>query len=110
MKLDDGFFFVGGVVCFEHETDESLMNSVPTQSQSSFNNSSSALWIKDSFWLRSALSLEPQYQFAGLRHAEEHLDYKDWQIPLGRRFRALKLWFVLRLYGTQKIHAYLQHQ
>ncbi|KAK2077774.1 hypothetical protein QBZ16_004622 [Prototheca wickerhamii] len=68
-----------------------------------------ALWVKDSFWLRSALSLEPQYQFAGLRHEEEHLDYKDWQVPLGRRFRALKLWFVLRLYGAEKIRAYLQH-
>lgn len=71
---------------------------------------SCALWVKDSFWLRSALSLEPQYQFAGLRHEEEHLDYKDWQVPLGRRFRALKLWFVLRLYGAEKIRAYLQHQ
>lgn len=71
---------------------------------------SCALWVKDSFWLRSALSLEPQYQFAGLRHEEEHLDYKDWQVPLGRRFRALKLWFVLRLYGAERIRAYLQHQ
>lgn len=27
-------------------------------------------------------------------------DYRDWQIPLGRRFRALKIWFVLRSYGV----------
>ena len=29
------------------------------------------------------------------------IDYRDWQIPLGRRFRALKLWFVLRRFGIQ---------
>ncbi len=33
------------------------------------------------------------------------IDYRDWQIPLGRRFRALKLWFVIRHYGV----AGLQH-
>ena len=30
-------------------------------------------------------------------------------MPLGRRFRALKLWFVLRSYGTEKLKAYLRH-
>ena len=29
------------------------------------------------------------------------IDYRDWQVPLGRRFRALKLWFVLRWYGAE---------
>ena len=29
------------------------------------------------------------------------IDYRDWQVPLGRRFRALKLWFVLRQYGAE---------
>ena len=28
------------------------------------------------------------------------IDYRDWQIQLGRRFRALKLWFVIRTYGV----------
>jgi aromatic-L-amino-acid decarboxylase len=29
------------------------------------------------------------------------IDYRDWQVPLGRRFRSLKLWFVIRHYGVE---------
>lgn len=62
--------------------------------------------------LIDALSILPEY----LRNsASEHgatFDYRDWQIPLGRRFRALKLWFVLRSYGLeglrQKIRDHVQ--
>jgi len=34
---------------------------------------------------------------------------QDWQIPLGRRFRALKVWFVLRTYGQEGLQKYLEH-
>ena len=37
------------------------------------------------------------------------IDYRDWQIPLGRRFRALKIWFVLRSYGTEGLKAYIRN-
>ncbi|KAL5712095.1 hypothetical protein ACHQM5_014300 [Ranunculus cassubicifolius] len=37
------------------------------------------------------------------------VDYKDWQIPLGRRFRSLKLWMVLRLYGVQNLQSYIRN-
>jgi hypothetical protein len=37
------------------------------------------------------------------------IDYKDWEVPLGRRFRALKLWFVLRMYGVRGITEYLRN-
>ncbi len=33
---------------------------------------------------------------------------QDWQVPLGRRFRSLKLWFVLRSYGTENIKKFLR--
>jgi aromatic-L-amino-acid decarboxylase len=33
------------------------------------------------------------------------IDYRDWQVPLGRRFRALKLWFVIRHYGVEGLRA-----
>lgn len=84
--------------------------SPPPPQKNTTTRTSSALWVRDSYWLRLALSLEAQYQFAGLRHSAEKLDYKDWQVPLGRRFRALKLWFVLRMYGAASIRAYLRHR
>lgn len=34
--------------------------------------------------------------------------YKHWQIPLGRRFRSLKLWFVLRLYGVENLQKFIR--
>lgn len=36
------------------------------------------------------------------------VDFKDWQLPLGRRFRSLKLWLVMRLYGADGIREYLR--
>jgi aromatic-L-amino-acid decarboxylase len=36
------------------------------------------------------------------------LDYRDWQVPLGRRFRALKLWFVIRHYGRAGLQAHIR--
>lgn len=33
---------------------------------------------------------------------------QDWQLPLGRRFRALKLWFVLRTYGASGLRDYIR--
>ena len=33
---------------------------------------------------------------------------QDWQVPLGRRFRSLKLWFVLRSYGSENLQKYLR--
>ena len=36
------------------------------------------------------------------------IDYRDWQVPLGRRFRALKLWFVLRWYGAEGLRHHVR--
>jgi aromatic-L-amino-acid/L-tryptophan decarboxylase len=36
------------------------------------------------------------------------IDYRDWGVPLGRRFRALKLWFVIRAYGVEKLKVMLR--
>ena len=37
------------------------------------------------------------------REGDQVIDYRNWSVPLGRRFRALKLWFVLRSYGVAEI-------
>ena len=46
--------------------------------------------------LLGALSILPEYLRSKAAEAGAVIDYRDWQIPLGRRFRALKLWFTIR--------------
>jgi aromatic-L-amino-acid/L-tryptophan decarboxylase len=36
------------------------------------------------------------------------IDYRDWHVQLGRRFRALKLWFVIRHYGVMGLHHHVR--
>ncbi|XP_028128119.1 aromatic-L-amino-acid decarboxylase-like [Diabrotica virgifera virgifera] len=68
----------------------------------------SAMWLKDPSWLVNAFNVDPLY----LKHDQQGSapDYRHWQIPLGRRFRSLKLWFVLRLYGVENIQAHIRKQ
>ena len=63
----------------------------------------SLLYVADPAHLIRVMSTNPSY----LRSAVdgEVTQYKDWGIPLGRRFRALKLWFHLRLDGAEAIRA-----
>lgn len=62
----------------------------------------SLFWTADRTALLGALSILPEY-LRSAAAASGAIDYRDWQIPLGRRFRALKLWFVLRLQGVTAI-------
>lgn len=64
------------------------------------------MWLKDPTWLVNAFNVDPLY----LKHEMQGSapDYRHWQIPLGRRFRALKLWFVLRLYGIENLQAHIR--
>ncbi|XP_054014494.1 aromatic-L-amino-acid decarboxylase-like [Hylaeus anthracinus] len=66
----------------------------------------STLWLKDARRLVEALSIDRIY----LAHDKQGLapDYRNWQIPLGRRFRSLKLWFVLRLYGVEGLQKHIR--
>ncbi len=58
--------------------------------------------------LRRAFSLVPEY----LRTAQDGraLNYMDYGVPLGRRFRALKLWFVMRYYGRDQLADMIRRQ
>ncbi|MFQ5629876.1 MAG: pyridoxal phosphate-dependent decarboxylase family protein [bacterium] len=51
--------------------------------------------------LRRAFSLTPEY--LRTKHDDEVVNFMDYGIPLGRRFRAIKLWFVLRYFGVEGI-------
>lgn len=53
--------------------------------------------------LTAAMSVTPSYLQNPAAITGLVTDYRDWQIPLGRRFRALKIWFVLRTYGVSGI-------
>ncbi|XP_008358473.2 phenylacetaldehyde synthase [Malus domestica] len=69
----------------------------------------SLLWIKDRNALVQALSTNPEFLKNKASQANLVVDYKDWQIPLGRRFRSLKLWMVLRLYGLENLQSYIRN-
>jgi aromatic-L-amino-acid/L-tryptophan decarboxylase len=53
-------------------------------------------WTADRAALLGALSILPEYLRSAAAEAGAVIDYRDWQIPLGRRFRSLKLWFTIR--------------
>ncbi len=61
----------------------------------------SCLWLRDARPLVDALSISPAYLRNEASDAGAVIDFRDWQIPLGRRFRALKPWFVMRHYGAE---------
>ena len=56
-------------------------------------------WTADRHALLGALSILPEYLRSAAGASGAAADLRDWQVPLGRRFRALKLWFGLRLDG-----------
>ncbi|HEV2261856.1 MAG TPA: aminotransferase class I/II-fold pyridoxal phosphate-dependent enzyme [Candidatus Rubrimentiphilum sp.] len=65
----------------------------------------SALYVRDPGMLRRAFTLVPEI----LRTTETSVrNYMDYGLQLGRRFRALKLWFVLRYFGAEGLRAHLR--
>ncbi|WP_420565400.1 pyridoxal phosphate-dependent decarboxylase family protein [Thalassobaculum sp.] len=66
----------------------------------------SAHYVKDPDALIRTFSILPE--FLKSREADAVIDYRDWGVPLGRRFRALKLWFVIRSYGVEGLRAIIR--
>ena len=58
--------------------------------------------------LLGALSILPEYLRSAAAESGAAIDYRDWQIPLGRRFRALKLWFTIRTGGADEAVAMIR--
>lgn len=63
------------------------------------NFDASVYFVKDKAALINTFSESPEY--LKTKEDQEVTNYRDWGVPLGRRFRALKLWFVLRNYGVE---------
>ncbi len=58
--------------------------------------------------LTGALAILPEYLRNAATESGAVVDYRDWQIELGRRFRALKLWFVVRWYGAEGLREHVR--
>jgi aromatic-L-amino-acid decarboxylase len=67
----------------------------------------SAYFVKDPGWLIRTFEILPEY--LKTREGDRVNNYRDWGIPLGRRFRALKLWFVIRHYGVEGLRAKIRN-
>jgi len=67
-------------------------------------------WVADRKALIQTLSILPEYLRNQATESGAVIDYRDWHIQLGRRFRSLKLWFVIRHYGVEGLqHHIRQH-
>ena len=65
-------------------------------------------YVADRAALIKALSVLPEYLRNQATESGAVIDYRDWQVPLGRRFRALKLWFVVRHYGVEGLQHHIR--
>jgi aromatic-L-amino-acid decarboxylase len=66
----------------------------------------SAYFVKDPGSLVRTFEIQPEYLKTGVDARVKN--YRDWGIQLGRRFRALKLWFVVRSYGVEGLQAMIR--
>jgi aromatic-L-amino-acid/L-tryptophan decarboxylase len=65
----------------------------------------SLLWVRDRRPLIQALALDPEYLKNDFM---SQVQYKDWQVALGRRFRSLKLWFTMRRFGADGLRTHIR--
>lgn len=68
----------------------------------------STFWVRDRTALTGALSILPEYLRNAATESGEVVDYRDWHPQLGRRFRAIKLWAVLRTYGLEGLRDHVR--
>jgi aromatic-L-amino-acid/L-tryptophan decarboxylase len=65
-------------------------------------------YVADRAALIQTLSILPEYLRNQATEAGAVIDYRDWHIQLGRRFRSLKLWFVIRHYGVEGLRFHVR--
>jgi aromatic-L-amino-acid decarboxylase len=67
-----------------------------------------AFFVADRAALVGALGILPEYLRNAATESGAVIDYRDWQVPLGRRFRALKLWATIRHYGAEGLRDHVR--
>ncbi|KAJ5500731.1 3-beta hydroxysteroid dehydrogenase/isomerase [Penicillium expansum] len=72
------------------------------------NFDASVLFVRNRLDLTSALDITPTYLRNPYSDMGNVIDYRNWSISLGRRFRALKIWFVIRSYGLNGMKAHIR--
>lgn len=65
-------------------------------------------YVADRKALIQTMSVLPEYLRNQATESGAVIDYRDWHVPLGRRFRSLKLWFVLRYYGIEGLQFHIR--
>jgi len=65
-------------------------------------------WVANRKALIQTLSILPEYLRNQATESGAVIDYRDWHIQLGRRFRSLKLWFVIRHYGVEGLQHHIR--
>ncbi|KAI9808084.1 MAG: hypothetical protein M1826_004361 [Phylliscum demangeonii] len=73
------------------------------------SSDASCSFVKRRTDLTDALTITPPYLRNRYSDAGLVVDYRDWGIAMERRFRALKVWFVIRTYGVRGMQAYIRH-
>lgn len=66
------------------------------------------LWVRDRTPLVESLNIDPEYLKNRATETGAVVDYKDWQVGVGRRFRALKLYMVIRCYGARNLRSHIR--
>ncbi|UQA97178.1 pyridoxal phosphate-dependent decarboxylase family protein [Streptomyces halobius] len=67
------------------------------------------LWTADRTALTDAMSITPSYLRNPATDSGRVVDFRDWQVPLGRPMRALKLWYVMRAHGVRGLREAIRH-
>jgi aromatic-L-amino-acid/L-tryptophan decarboxylase len=110
----DAAFAGTAAVCGEHR---GLLDGIDEYADSMVTNphkwllttfDCSVLWVRDRTAVTGALSILPEYLRNAATDSGDVVDYRDWHPQLGRRFRAMKLWAVLRTYGIDGLRAHIR--
>ncbi|CAH8472314.1 unnamed protein product [Schistosoma turkestanicum] len=67
----------------------------------------SIIWYREVNWVKNSFHVDPPY--LKHKHQKTSIDFRHMQIPLGRKFRSLKIWFTLRRYGVKNLQTYIQN-